>query len=202
MATDRFDRAYFDHWYRTEGFGSRARLRRKVHYALSAAEYLLERPVRSVLDVGAGEGAWSGEVRRQRPGARYVGVEPSAYAVERFGRRRGLQRGGLADLDALDLDGPFDLVVCSDVIAYVPAGELRRGLASIARLLGGVAFVEVFTASDRFEGDLVGYHRRSAATYDRWFAEAGLERIGPHLYAGDGLLPLLAAFERGSPPPP
>lgn len=193
---ERFDRAYFDHWYRDKGFGSPARLRRKVAYALSAAEYLLERPVRSVLDVGAGEGAWCGEVRRRRPGARYVGVEPSGYAVERFGRRRNLRRGSLGELDALDLGGPFDLVVCSDVIAYVPAAELRRGLASIARLLGGVAFVEAFTASDRFEGDLEGYRRRSAATYERWFAEAGLSRIGPHLYAGERLLPLLAALER------
>jgi ubiquinone/menaquinone biosynthesis C-methylase UbiE len=67
VATDRFDRQYFERWYRDEGFGSPARLRRKVDYALAATEYLLERPVRSVLDVGCGEGDWALELRRRRP---------------------------------------------------------------------------------------------------------------------------------------
>jgi SAM-dependent methyltransferase len=193
----RFDREYFDHWYRAEGFGSPARLRRKVAYAVGAAEYLLERPVRSVLDVGAGEGSWRAELRRLRPNVRYVGVDPSAYVVERYGARRNLLQGDLGRLDRLGLEGPFDLVVCADVIAYVDGRSLRRGLATVADLLAGVALIEVFTARDDFEGDLDGYHRRSPATYDRWFAEAGLTRIGPHLYTGADLLERLASFERG-----
>jgi SAM-dependent methyltransferase len=196
MGSERFDRRYFDHWYRAEGFGSPARLRRKVTYALGAAEYLLERRVRTVLDVGAGEGAWFVELRRQRPHVRYVGVDPSRYVVERYGARRNLRLGGLGDLADLDLGGPFDLVVCSDVIAYVGQAELRRGLAAMAELVGGVALIEVFTSVDDFEGDLDGYHRRPPATYDRWFDEAGLARIGPHLYAARPLLRHLAAFER------
>jgi SAM-dependent methyltransferase len=196
VVSDRFDREYFDHWYRAEGFGSPARLRRKVTYAVGAAEYLLERQVRTVLDVGAGEGAWYRELRRQRPHVRYVGIDPSAYVVERYGSRRNLRLGGLADLDRIDVGGPFDLVVCADVIAYVGHAELRRGLAAIAALLRGVALIEVFTSADRFEGDLDGYNRRAPATYDRWFAEAGLARIGPHLYASRPFLHQLAAFER------
>jgi SAM-dependent methyltransferase len=198
-AAARYDRAYFDHWYRHEGFGDARRLSAKVDYAIGAAEYLLERPVRSVLDVGCGEGAWRVAVASRRPGARYVGVDPSEYAVARYGRARDLVLGRLGALDGLDLDahGRFDLVVCVDVIAYVDAAELRRGLATIARLLAGVALIEVFTAADEFEGDRDHYHARPPATYDRWFAAAGLERIGPHLYAGEGLLGSLAAFERG-----
>lgn len=46
MSNDRYGREYFERWYRAEGFGSPARLDRKVAYALGAAEYLLERPVR------------------------------------------------------------------------------------------------------------------------------------------------------------
>jgi SAM-dependent methyltransferase len=194
----RYDRDYYDHWYRREGFGDRQRLEAKVGYALGAAEYLLERPVSSVLDVGCGEGPWRAELRKRRPAARYVGIDPSEYAVARYGRTRGLLQGGLGDLDRLelDIDGRFDLVVCVDVIAYVPAPELKRGLRSIARLLAGVALVEVFTAADAFVGDRDRYHARSPATYDGWFAAAGLARIGPHLYAGEGLLPSLATFER------
>ena len=54
-----YDQAYYDHWYRDQGFGDGDRLLRKVHYAVAAVEYLFERPVRSVLDVGCGEGPWS-----------------------------------------------------------------------------------------------------------------------------------------------
>jgi SAM-dependent methyltransferase len=197
-ASQRYDRDYFDHWYRDEGFDDPGRLERKVAYAVGAAEYLLERPITSVLDVGCGEGVWKAAVAKQRPKARYVGVDPSAYAVERFGRTRGLRQLGIGELDGadLDVDGRFDLVVCVDVIAYVGADELRRGLGSIGRLLAGVAFIEVFTDADEFVGDRDHYRARPPTTYDRWFAAAGLRRVGPHLYAGEGLLSSLATFEQ------
>jgi hypothetical protein len=63
--------------------------------------------------------------------------------------------------------------------------------------LRGAAFIEFFTSADDFDGDLAGYLRRSPATYGRWFAAAGLERIGPNLFAGPRLLEQLSAFERG-----
>lgn len=53
-----YDRAYFDRWYRRGGIGGAARLARKVALAVVTAEYHLERPIRSVLDIGCGEGAW------------------------------------------------------------------------------------------------------------------------------------------------
>jgi SAM-dependent methyltransferase len=190
-----FDRRYFDRWYRDGGFGSPARLRRHVAYALGAAEYLLDRPVRSVLDVGCGEGAWQPDLARLRPRARYVGVDPSRYAVERFGARRNLRQGHLGQLGELELGGPFDLVVCVGVLGYVDAPDVRRGLAAITAALGGVALLEVFTASDAIVGDVTGYRRRPAGRYRRWFAEAGLARVGPHLYAGADLLDRLATFE-------
>lgn len=202
-AFERYDRTYFDHWYRQDDFGDPVRLDRKARYAIGAAQYLLDRPVRSVLDVGCGEGAWSAAVRRLCPGAAYVGVDPSAYAIRRFGRRRNLRLGsitGLAEMDFSDLDlGPddsFDLIVCSDVIGYVPTPELRVGLCAISALLGGVALIEVFTAEDDFEGDVEHYLRRPARTYARLAGDAGLRRIGPHLYAGERALPVLATLER------
>lgn len=178
-----YDRDYFDHWYRRQGFGSTAYLERKVRYALGAAEYLLERPVRTVLDVGCGEAPWRAALRRHRPSVRYAGVDPSDYVVERFGARRGIRSGGLGDLHQLDLGGPFDLIVCTDVLAYASDADVRRGLATIAGLLGGVAFVEVFTDVDDFEGDFDGFRRRRPATYERWFRAAGLVRLGPSLVA-------------------
>ena len=196
----RYDGAYFDHWYRREGFGSPARLERKARYAVGAAEYLLDRPVRSVLDVGAGEGAWHGAVQRLRPAARYVGVDPSEYAVARYGRRRNLVLGALGDLARLAsegaLRGPFDLIVCIDVLAYPGDDEVAAGLQAIADLLGGVALLEVYTADDTIVGDTDHYRLRPTADYERWTAAAGLTRVGPHLYVGDRLRPTLGALER------
>lgn len=196
MSTEQYDRAYFDRWYRVRGFGSPRRLQRKVDYALASAEYVLDRPVRSVLDIGCGEGAWALALQRARPGIRYVGVDPSEYAIGRYGRRRGLVLGGVGDLGALDLAGPFDLAVCCDVLPYVPDAEVKRGLAALEDLVGGVAFLEVWTAVDDVEGDLEGFRQRRPATYLRWFAAAGLRRVGPHLYIPDTIEQALGALER------
>jgi SAM-dependent methyltransferase len=195
--TKRYDREYFDHWYRQRSFGSPADLDRRVHFAVASAEYLLQRPVRSVLDVGCGEGRWRAAVHRLRPRASYVGLDPSRYAIERFGVRRNLVLGGLGDLPHLGLDGPFDLIVCVDVLAYATSRDVVAGLGAMARSLSGVAIIEVFTAGDDFDGDLVDYRRRPAATYRRWFADAGLTRVGPNLFVGPTLEPDLSTFEQG-----
>ena len=195
MTMKPYDEQYFDRWYRREGFGSRSRLDRKVHFALSASEYLLERPVRNVLDVGCGEAPWRAALRRLRPRIDYVGVDPSEYVVGRYGRSRDIRLGTFGGLDALDLPGPFDLVVCADVVLYVTTRDLRRGLASIAERLRGVAYIEIYTANDAIEGDLSQFHRRRPRTYDRAIESAGLTRVGPHLYVGADVFPTLADFE-------
>jgi SAM-dependent methyltransferase len=190
-----YDQQYFDRWYRREGFGSKSRLDRKVRYAVAATEYLLERPIRNVLDVGCGEAPWRAALQRQRPRVDYVGVDPSEYVVERFGTSRNIHLGTFGSLDELDLAGPFDLVVCADVVLYVTDRALRRGLDTIAQLLRGVAYIEIFTINDAIEGDLSLFQRRRPATYDRALEAAGLTRVGPHLYVGDEVFPTLADFE-------
>lgn len=181
----RYDRAYFDRWYRDPGsrvVDGRA-LARKARLALSAAEYLLERPVRTVLDVGCGEGGWGRALRRLRPRIRYTGVDGSAYVVRRFGASRNIVRGTVGTLDTLPLAGPFDLVVCCDVLHYVGADELTRGLPALASLVGdGVAYVELFTSADEIEGDLRGFHRRPPSFYRARFARAGLVPKGLNVY--------------------
>ena len=61
-----YDQAYFQRWYRREDIGGSARLARKVAMAVAMAEYYLERPIRSVLDVGCGEGAWRAPLLKLR----------------------------------------------------------------------------------------------------------------------------------------
>jgi len=195
-----YDRAYFDRWYRDPRHApfQHGMLPRRVQLAVSAAEYLLERPIRSVLDVGCGEGRWRPLLRHVRPRARYVGVDSSEYVVQRYGKRRNIRLGRFGSLGRLGLGGPFDLVVCSDVLHYVGLDEARRGLRAIARLLGGIAFLELFTAADETEGDDEGFQRRSPTTYRRLFRDAGLIHLGLHCYAGRSLQDQLASFERAA----
>lgn len=197
-----YDREYFAQWYHdpTRRVITPAAVARKVRLALGIAETLLERPVRTVLDVGCGEGAWREHLRRERPNLQYTGVESSAYAVERYGRTRNILAGSLGALSALALRGPYDLIVVCDVLQYVPAAELGPGLAELSRLLGGVAYLEAYTIEDAIEGDRHGWHERSAAQYLALFGAAGLVGVGMHCYVGDALRDATVALERRTQP--
>jgi tRNA G46 methylase TrmB len=82
-----YDKAYFDRWYRARNtrVSSHTEIRRKVALAVTMAEYFLRRPVRTVLDIGCGEGAWLPHLRALRPKVVYSGLDSSDYAVRRFG---------------------------------------------------------------------------------------------------------------------
>lgn len=193
-----YDQAYFDRWYRSapERLGAAARRARKVAAAVAIAELVLERPIRSVLDVGCGEGAWRAPLLALRPGLRYLGLDPSEYAVRRWGARRGLLRAGFGDLAHYRPCPPVDLLVCSDVLHYLPMAELKRGLPGLAELVGGVAWLDCYARGDAIEGDLEGFQARPASTYRRLFAGAGLAPVGPCSWAPAGLAGALTALER------
>lgn len=195
-----YDRAYFDRWYRdpTLRVATAESVARKVHLVISIAESLLLRRVRSVLDIGCGEGTWRAPLKKLRPGIRYVGVDSSDYAIARYGKRRGIRRGTFGGLGAIEkpLRGPFDVIVCCDMLQYIPADELRAGLASVGALLGGVAYLEAYTSGDSIEGDRTGWHNRSASAYRRALGAAGLTSVGMHCWIGAALLPGTAELER------
>jgi len=194
----RYDRAYFDKWYRDPRHRvvTPAALERQVRLAVAAAEHVLERHVRTVLDVGCGEGACRRVLRRIRPRARYEGVDPSVYVVRRFGARRGIHRGSIERLDEAGLLGPFDLIVCRDVLHYLAPRDLERGLANVSALLGGVAYLPTFTSADDVDGDVRGWYRRTPAYYARIFRAAGLVGCGMHCYVGKDIEPNLTSLER------
>lgn len=177
---------------------TRAAVERKARLVLALAEVLLERPVRSVLDVGCGEGTWRAPLKRLRPRLRYVGVDSSEYVVQRYGVRRGIRHGAFGTLAAVrpPLRGAFDVIVCCDVLQYVSPAELPRGLRAVSALLGGVAFLEAYTTEDEVEGDSRGWHDRSPSHYRRAFAAAGLTSVGMHCWVGETLRPATAALER------
>jgi len=113
---------------------------------------------------------------------RYLGVDPSEYVVARYGKRRNIRLGAFERLPSMSLGRGFDLIVCADVLQYVPDAAVKRGLRHIAGLLSGVAFMEAYTTGDDMEGDLDGWHHRSKSQYRRIFADAGLVACGIHCY--------------------
>lgn len=191
MAGKRYDADYYDRWYRAPGtrVKSPAELERTVAMVVGIAEYHLERPVRSVLDLGCGEGRWRAPLRRLRPRLDYVGLDGSAFATGRWGRRRNLLRWDLADLDRFEPDRPVDLLVCHDVIQYLDDATARTTARAIRRLCSGMAFVSAFTSEDDFIGDRDGYVARPARWYRRLLATGGWRDAGNQCW----LSPELAA---------
>ena len=185
----RYDRAYFDRWYRDPKtrVKSGASIRRKATLPLSIAEYYLERPVRTVLDVGCGEGNWLPALKARRPALSYTGVDASRYAVERFGKKRNIRLGSFATLEEIGLDDEYDLIVCSDTLFYLPLWELEQGIASMAHRAAGVAFLELYTGEDSLIGDFPKEGLQSASYYRRMLRRYGFHSVGSHCYLGPAI---------------
>ncbi len=194
----RYDKAYFDKWYRhaAHRVKSPTELARQVRFVLHSAEWVLGRPVRSVLDVGCGEGNWQPVLRSLAPRVHYDGVDPSAYAVARFGKRRGLQQGSIESLDQLALRAQYDLVVCCGMLNYLAPAQLRRGLANVARRTGGMAYLEIFAKGDAIEGDTGWPTLKPVAWYRGVLQDAGFRPLGLQCHVTDARRDTVAALER------
>ncbi|MEO6846534.1 MAG: class I SAM-dependent methyltransferase [Chthoniobacterales bacterium] len=197
---NRYDKHYFDKWYRdpTHRISMPGATRRKAALALAVAEYYLERPLRTVLDVGCGEGQWQPILKSLRPGIRYTGIDSSEYAVGRYGKRRGLRIGTFSELATLNLAAEYDLIICSDALYYISSRELDRGMRGLVSRMGGVAFLEAYATTDSVLGDTSTVARRPAAFYRRLFKRHGLVSCGPHCYVSHTLSGCVTSLERGS----
>lgn len=194
-----YDAAYFDRWYRGGGIGGRQRLARKVALVVATAEYHLERPIRTVLDIGCGEGAWRAPLRKLRPSVHYLGFDGSTYAAQRYGRSRNVHPARFAEFAHLRPCPPADLLVCSDVLHYLSTRELDQGLPALAELCGGVAFLETFARGDATIGDEHEFHARPASFYLRRFAAIGLRPLGSHCWLSPQLAAHATALELPTP---
>jgi len=195
--TKKYDRAYFDRWYRGHmQIGPEPEVRRKVTMAVAVTEYFLRRTIRNVIDIGCGEAPWFKHLSELRPKVRYVGYDPSDYVVERFGASRNVRRASFGELGAQNIRERFDLVVCADVLHYLPDEEILRGFPAMVRLIRGAAFLEMLTREDQVVGDILGLIRRPSAWYRELFRNAGLSQAGPYLWFGPKLASDAAALER------
>ena len=192
-----YDRAYLDRWYRGRAqIGPEPEVLRKVAMAIAVAEYFLRRTIRNVIDIGCGEAPWFAHLQALRPKVRYAGIDPSDYAVERFGAARNVRRGSFGELASLQIRERFDLVVCSDVLHYLREEEIQSGLPAFIKMIRGAAFVEALTQEDAVIGDTTGLIRRPASWYRNLFARAGLAQVAPFFWIAPQLAADSAALER------
>lgn len=194
----RYDRGYFDKWYRDPRYRVKTavELRRQVRFVLSTAEWILNRPVKSVLDVGCGEGQWRSQLRALRPSLEYEGVDPSSYVVERYGKRRNIRQGGIGELLSVASKESYDLVICCGMLNYLSLSELEAGVKNVAQLTGGVAYLELFTAADSYEGDVSWPEPARPGHYLRLIKGAGFHPVGLQCYVPTSQLDQVAALER------
>ena len=182
-----FDQSYFDKWYRSRRHKVRTRadLARRAAAAVAVSELVLDRPVKRILDIGCGEGEWGTALLRLRPRAKYVGIDPSEYAVKRFGSKRNIRIGTFGDLALVPDLERFDLVVCADVLHYLAPREIIRGATTLGERLTGVALLQAYVKGDELEGDLAGLTRRPQSWYARTFRAAGLRGLGMDFWSAE-----------------
>lgn len=194
-----YDRQYFDKWYRNPRFRVKTarELARQVAFVVGTAEYILGRPLRTVLDVGCGEGNWRAPLLRMRPRLRYTGVDSSSYVVERYGARRNILLGTIDELDRLPLRKEYDLILCVGMLNYLEPAQLRAGLAHVYELANGPVYLEIFTSADRgVFGDTKGARLRQPSWYRARVREAGFVACGLHWYLPDWFREHTSALER------
>lgn len=182
-AGKRYDRAYFERWYRNPRTRviTVERQRQLARDLLLQADWLLGRPLTSVIDVGCGEGAWGDALTWQRPGLAYSGYDSSDYAISEFGATRNLSLVDLADLHRLPRQ-QADLLLCHDVLHYVADAEIEAALMAVSRWSLDLAHLSVMSAEIDFVGDRAGYFARPAATYRRWMTRHGWVPAGGSWY--------------------
>lgn len=194
-----YDAGYFEKWYRDPVHRVRTPVEfaRQVDFVLHLAEWVLQRPVARVLDVGCGEGQWGVALRKRRPKLDYTGVDPSAWAVRKYGARRGLLHGGITDLDQLLPRGErYDLVLCVGMLNYLDAATLREGLRQVARRTAGVAYLELFAKGDEYVGDTDWPAPKPAAWYRTTLSTAGFVPIGMQCHVTQAEADRISAMER------
>jgi len=172
-----FDRAYYQRYYfdRRTAVASRAEVRARARLIAAFAAHA-GMPPRRILDAGCGTGVLRAALTRLLPRAQYVALESSDYLCKRY----GWQRGRIEEYRSRER---FDLLICYDVLQYLPAAAAQRALLNFGRLCRGVLYFTALTRYDyehncdrsRTDPDV---HLRSAAWYRarlrRQFREAGL----------------------------
>jgi 2-polyprenyl-3-methyl-5-hydroxy-6-metoxy-1,4-benzoquinol methylase len=173
-----FDEAFFQRYYgdaatRVADAGDAERLAALMGGVL---DYIGVR-VRRILDAGCGVGLLREPLLARYPRARYQGLEASPFLCRKF----GWTQGSLADFRSARR---YDLVVCHDVLQYLPEPEASRAIANLARLAGAALYFSALTRGDwRHAADQLRTDRDVQLRGANWY-RSRLRRRFRHLGAG------------------
>jgi hypothetical protein len=150
-------------------------------------------PVRRILDAGCGIGLMRKPFKEFLPRASYAGLEASEYLCRRF----GWTLGSVADFRPRK---PFDLVICYDVLQYLPDAEAARAMANLGGLSRAALYVSALTKEDwrdncdrsRTDGAV---HLRAGAWYRRRLQKS-FRYIGFGIWLRKNVTALLWEMER------
>jgi trans-aconitate methyltransferase len=137
-----FDETYYRRYYEDPltRVAAPEETRAQADFVCGYLKYM-DLPVRRVLDMGCGLGGWKAELKRHFPRASYTGVERSDYLCRRFGWKKG-------SVDSFESGRTFDLVICQDVIQYLPSGRANDAMRRLAALSRGALLFAVLTRED------------------------------------------------------
>jgi trans-aconitate methyltransferase len=184
MTHNRFDPAFYERFYanpRTRVTTPQDMTRRAV--AVGVLVKQLELPVKRILDAGCGLGLMRKALVKAFPAASYTGIEVSEHLCKRLGWTQ-------ASLATYRPRGRFDLIICYDVLQYLPDAAAARAMANLGRLCRGVLYFHAPTRGDwQQNADLScsdsNVHLRDADWYRTRLAR-GFDHVGFGLHVRRG----------------
>jgi 2-polyprenyl-3-methyl-5-hydroxy-6-metoxy-1,4-benzoquinol methylase len=148
--------------------------------------------VRRILDAGCGIGLLREPLLRLFPQATYDGLEVSAYLCARY----GWIQGSVSDYSC---GLPYDLVICHDVLQYLPDRAAAKALANLATFSRGALYLSVLTARDwRQAADQARTDRQVALRRAEWYQRRLQRRflhVGMGVHVVKPLKPILWELE-------
>jgi SAM-dependent methyltransferase len=159
-----FDRDYYQRYYfnaRT-AVTSRAEMRARARLIIGCVNYV-GMPVGSILDAGCGVGLLRAPLLKAFRRAEYTGVEVSEYLCQRYGWH-------CSSLESYRTRRRFDLVVCYDVLQYLPQTAARGAIAKLARWCRGALYFGALTTEDwRDNCDQTRTHKVAGLRPGSWY---------------------------------
>ena len=117
-------------------------------FTMSVLELCQYFKITSVLDMGCGAGLYVAALRKCGISAAGYDANPYTEHLSRLILPKDDEPCGQADLtDDLDVPRPFDLVICKDVMPYIPVDKEAKALENLAKLTGRFLLVEWETGS-------------------------------------------------------
>lgn len=178
-----FDREYYQRYYHAAETAvvTPAMQRHEVAFVVAFCRHI-GLDVKRFCDVGAGTGWWAREFAKRYPACELIETfDASEAACELYGHRH---------VPVQKLGGrQADLIVCRDVLRYVPDSQVDRAIDRLARKSRGVVYVHVITSDDVIDeeaSDMTGWFR-SAAWYRRQFKSRGFRDCGMGLFVSSRL---------------